>query len=787
MAKPAGRNAKARSPGRKGSSKRTARIKAARPRDESKWWPPNADVRVERDAAGRVTMLHHPAHPFRGRWNPDGNLRDLTALANRYLSEANKRIAHQKGPKERPQSAVPETWVGDLGVAQGGDGDRFTLQWLREPNDLRQTRATNASGETVALLAGLSLPKTWGGPAPLYGGQGVRVVIHVDPVTNGVNNVRIVGMTSTLPHWSDDAGAAKRAWYPDGGIAFDRKALEGLGDRIVAAFGLGAVAQARRAGKLKGARVTVAEGPAKSAVHGLSVPDAPSRESPKRGPRRANPAPGPFYGIAMTGPIGSGETFSHRLVTRFDPSQPGAEKTGGEPLYREPLIADIDTTALVFTQDPVSKNGAAERRRLLPSKSWTVLDSQRVQVDFRGLNAGAKAGTVKLEDPNGNFIVTWSRHVTADLPFSKDDPKEIAYPITARARSDEFAAANAYHHTSELFRRMATYGLDPATYFAFVQLPILVRYRAGIYPGSLDGRTINAQVWWTLAPGGGGASPKGTLEVRFALGDLMSSVELAPLGIAADPRWCWHEFSHVLLMAATGQREFAFAHSAGDALAAIVCDPGSKLALDHNGRASNDIDWRGVTFPWVDSSRRHDRKVTDGWSWTGALYRKELFFAPPDHCDKRGYWAEQLLSSSLFRLYRAVGGDTEKPDGTGKFVPDVDARTAASDYVVYLIMQAISIAGNAWVNTLKTPAQFVAALESADTAQPHAGLSISYALGTANKVIRWAFERQGLHGLPGKNTLVIGPESDMKVDLHIDDLRDKRLGPYTPVNFYDGD
>ena len=85
----------------------------------------------------------------------------------------------------------------------------------------------------------------------------------------------------------------------------------------------------------------------------------------------------------------------------------------------------------------------------------------------------------------------------------------------------------------------------------------------------------------------------------------------------------------------------------------------------------NEGAWRFATFPWVDQSRRHDRDVRQGWSWTGALYRKELFFAPPNLSNKRGYWAEQLLSSSLFRLYRAVGGDTEKTDNAGQAIPDI--------------------------------------------------------------------------------------------------------------------
>ena len=64
-----------------------------------------------------------------------------------------------------------------------------------------------------------------------------------------------------------------------------------------------------------------------------------------------------------------------------------------------------------------------------------------------------------------------------------------------------------------------------------------------------------------------------------------------PLGIAADARWIWHEIGHVLLTTSVGELEFRFAHSPGDALAAIVSDPRSALATDPN--------WRGATFPWV--------------------------------------------------------------------------------------------------------------------------------------------------------------------------------------------
>jgi hypothetical protein len=203
-------------------------------------------------------------------------------------------------------------------------------------------------------------------------------------------------------------------------------------------------------------------------------------------------------------------------------------------------------------------------------------------------------------------------------------------------------------------------------YFKFIERPIDVRYRAGIIPGAGDGRAVNAQVRWTLRPDGA----KGTIEVRFALGDLDSAVgrlpankpsaaERAPLGVASDPRWCWHECCHVLLTAAVGELELRFAHSAGDALAAILCDPDSELARDQAGALANNGPWRGVTFPWVLIPRRHDRDVRDGWGWTGALNQRETYFTVPGLSDKRGYWAEQILSSSLFRLYRAIGGDSQ--------------------------------------------------------------------------------------------------------------------------------
>ena len=265
---------------------------------------------------------------------------------------------------------------------------------------------------------------------------------------------------------------------------------------------------------------------------------------------------------------------------------------------------------------------------------------------------------------------------------------------------------------------MKAYGLPPAGYFRFAKRPIDVRYRAGIIPGYGDGRTVNAQVRWTVRPNPEVPTiPTGEIEIRFALGDLESAVgrlpanlpsavERSPLGLASDPRWCWHEYCHVLLAAAVGDLEFRFAHSAGDAIAAIVSDPDSELAYDRSGALSNDGPWRGVTFPWVFIPRRHDRRVQDGWGWTGPMNRPEVYFVVPGLSDKRGYWTEQILSSALFRLYRAIGGDSEILGGGGLRKAAKTERGRAADYVVYLIMRAIESLGAASVTPSTTAGRF---------------------------------------------------------------------------------
>src|SRR5262249_4464323 len=261
------------------------------------------------------------------------------------------------------------------------------------------------------------------------------------------------------------------------------------------------------------------------------------------------------------------------------------------------------------------------------------------------------------------------------------------------------------------------------------------------------------------------------LQVHLALGNLSTRArkpwnhkqrsQAEPLGIAADPRWVWHEIGHVLLMACMGEPQFRFCHSPGDALAAIVNDPRSELAKDAN--------WRGATFPWVFLPRRHDRCVTHGWSWGGALHYA-LSKVPESQAPRRkGYWTEQILSSSLFRLYRCVGGDSARNQ---LLEHRVHVRDAPSHYCVYLIMRAIQMLGPSTTVPALRPEQLVAALIDADATTigwnvtlpaewNPPNLHFERVGGCVHKVIRWAFEAQGMFTGSNSNAPGYPPPVDL--------------------------
>jgi len=178
---------------------------------------------------------------------------------------------------------------------------------------------------------------------------------------------------------------------------------------------------------------------------------------------------------------------------------------------------------------------------------------------------------------------------------------------------------------------------------------------------------------------------------------------------------------------------------------------------------------------------------------------------------RKAYWSEQILSSSLFRLYRCIGGDTRMVALPS--TPDSHARRSASHYCVYLIMRAIQILGTSLVVPANDPDQFVSALIDADkntsiNAPWHVlfppvfppdpnynPANPDYIFdrvgGCVHKVIRWAFEAQGLYNPFGKITNA--PGAPPRVDVYISDLRpvwettpsgeiDYGAGSYNPVS-----
>ena len=718
------------------------------------WNPNHPAVFVEPPTGLPVSLVRHDGYPYEEVWDEAGTGWDgLFDIANRYLALANTRLA------------LPPEWLNDLlSLPSISTAPKTALYWLRDRTDPRHSYwVTRQAGldaasrpkigtvldRTAVLLAGL----WFSGPdsvslQPLFGGQGLRVLVQMGP--SAVSNlIRITGVASTLPQ-------------PPIERMFTAM-LEHASERIARTFALPEEIEV----------VDV----------GWRLPSEHEKLSPILFAKTAIPN---RYGDDDN-PY---EKTSYLLVMRVNDKFPD----GLEPLARRPLVASAD--ADVFVQDPISRNGAKHFTRLRPSRSWLMLDPERVNAPLGALPAGSGV-TVQLVDPDPNtppdpdFSVTNSRLV--DPPLAESAAKEVAASVHDHVRTNTFAAVNAFSHTSDLFRRMRQYGLSSADYFRWVNRPIDVRYRSGIVPGFGDGRTVNAQVRWTLRPNKEDGTPaKGTIEVCFALGDLESSIgrlpanmpsaaERSPLGLASDPRWCWHEYCHVLITAAVGDLEFRFAHSAGDALAAILSDPSSQLAKDQNGVLVNDGSWRGVTFPWVFIPRRHDRVAQDGWGWTGALYKREVYFAVPGLSDKRGYWAEQMLSSSLFRLYRAIGGDSQTTSG-GTSVAATSERQKAADYCAYLIMRTIESLGAAGVVPSTSPDQFVDLMRKVDTGTATAPGPGGYVGGTVHKVVRWAFERQGLHAMPIPSPTVSGPDEVADVDLHIDDLRPKLEGPYSPVD-----
>ena len=389
-------------------------------------------------------------------------------------------------------------------------------------------------------------------------------------------------------------------------------------------------------------------------------------------------------------------------------------------LYLRALVDHV--CGMVFQADPVTLAGGPDAKG-----ENRTLNRMRSSVTLQGLDA-PRRGTCSL---CGDIIKIRDFEPPAAAPPTQRAGKPFDYP----ARSNEFAAVNAYYNCDRFFRLVDDLGFPRTSYFKPTKFPVPVDHRGRI--DTQSGIEINARCMGNTTAEGG------LLNVRFALADTRNTAD--PLGIACDWRVVLHELGgHGILWNHINFGLFKFAHSTGDSFAAILNDPDSRV----RDKA------RFVTFPWIPFlKRRHDRNVAKGWGWGG---RMDLGVDPNRALDPKGYQSEQILSTTHFRIYRAIGGDAA----------ELNMRRFAARFVAYLMLRAVGSLTPA--HAPQHVAAYASALMIADafdwTSEGQTG-------GAYAKVIRWAFEKQGLYQRNPRARAVTREGAPPLVDVYIEDGR----------------
>ncbi|WP_120635867.1 hypothetical protein [Ruegeria sp. EL01] len=486
-------------------------------------------------------------------------------------------------------------------------------------------------------------------------------------------------------------------------------------------------------------------------------------------------------------------------VSGLDTTGPGVNLIISGTTKHE-LVTHAAHNAGVFVQTPSGWHDASDPPALY---DWTLRRPPRDDTTLEEYLIDCPVPE-KLEG-DGFEIRLCPKLVPEDRPAASSGKKVKTIPPAELGdippRSNEFAALNAYCNAADFFEMLSAFGVTPDGFVIHAQKDIGIFYRAGITPGpGGGGRTINAQVKYDPPQQPEIGAEKPTIEMNLALANLNRwdrPVQpdgrrkwAEPLGIASSGRWMLHEFSHYLLAARIGQLEFDFCHSPGDGMAAVAFDPISRLADTRDGVASS---FRGVTYPFVFSTRRHDRTPLLGWAWYGTLNRSVLETEPSVGFRFKSYLTEQILSSTLFRLYRALGGDTDVMGNPGQGA-DQKVRERASFVTLYLLVRAID--GFAQSPSM---AEFLqTGMQEADvgTLSPlpivdyrfGGAQQVDWRGGLANKVVRWAFEAQGMFPPdPAKphNGIGVPPEVDIYVADKRPETEDTSVGPveYGPGSY----
>ena len=314
------------------------------------------------------------------------------------------------------------------------------------------------------------------------------------------------------------------------------------------------------------------------------------------------------------------------------------EPETGAVLRAEALVSCVH--GMVLERDPLTSSGA----NTLPTAPAATLNSLRASVELQGI--GSVIG--QPHELRGPFIRLANVSGPTVSPPTVANGSAFDFSFT----TDDFAAVNGYYHCDRCFRLIEEMGFDVSSYFDGTQFPVTVDHRASI---GGQANTVNAE-----APGN--ITSTGSDGFRFAL--LASGTTI---GMAVEQRVTWHEFGHALLWDHLHRPNFRFAHSIGDTLAAILLDPESQ-APD-----------KGRTFPWTIITRRHDHAPATGFAW-GGVQDDTLPVGNFLSHDRAGYKREQILSSTLFRLYLALGGGHQ----------DIAVRRAASRRTVWLLLETVA-------------------------------------------------------------------------------------------------
>ena len=320
----------------------------------------------------------------------------------------------------------------------------------------------------------------------------------------------------------------------------------------------------------------------------------------------------------------------------------------------------------IMDLDPVTQGTA-------PSTSFNVdvvtnsqLNPYAVNVALNNLNAPDSNGyqhlrgqyarvidpVLDVNDPMLVYPFPGNQLTPAPFPPKEQSPYIFNYDV----RTEKFAAVNSYYHVDRFLSLMVDLGLQlkPSSLSQVAMLPNTD------LPIRVDHRAFESS---QNTPIGGGCV--GNSSNTIAIGIAFAKMTLAALtqtppppepdyyGCASSYRLMLHELCHVILLDHIHTPGFVgFCHSFGDTLAAILNDPYSAYAPPSTSNK------RFATYEWDNSGvskgsdRRHDRDTLmySGWYWGGNKDNGSI-----------NYNAEQLLSTTFFNAYRALGGDSTNP------------------------------------------------------------------------------------------------------------------------------